>query len=140
MNSDSESGHSGPVIYYNKKVLAHLIDPQNVGEMKDGEASGFADTGDPACGDNLLLWIRVEDHRIVDIKFKCFGCPAAIATSSVLTVLARGKTLDEAKRITDDDVVSALDGVPEKKKHCSLLGVTGLHNAIADYEKKSENT
>lgn len=137
MSSGSETGHSGPVIFYNKHVLAHLIDPHNVGKMTADEASGFSDTGDPSCGDNLLLWIRVEKEIIADIKFKCFGCPGAIATSSALTVIAKGKSLDEAKKITDDEVVKALGGIPEKKKHCSLLGVTALHNAIADYEKKS---
>lgn len=123
-------------LYYNETVMDHFINPRNIGEMAEGEADGFSLTGDPGCGDQLRLWIKVKANRIVDIKFKCFGCPGAIASSSMLTVLAMGKTIEEAKRLTDDDVIEALGGIPERKKHCSLLGVGALHRAIKDYEQK----
>lgn len=126
----------GPVLFYTDAVIDHFTNPRNVGEMDTNEADGFAVVGDPECGDQMKLWIRVDDSRIVDIKFKSFGCPGAIATSSMLTELAKGKTVSEAKNLTDDDVVTALDGIPENKKHCSLLGVTALHRAISDYEDK----
>lgn len=121
--------------YYNEMVMDHFINPRNIGEMTAGEADGFALRGDPSCGDQLRLWIKVQDNKIVDIKFKCFGCPGAIATSSMLTVLAMGKTIAEAKALTDDDVIEALGGLPEQKKHCSLMGVGALHHAIKDYER-----
>jgi nitrogen fixation NifU-like protein len=126
---------SGPVLFYNDIVMEHVADPRNVGEIPEPEADGFSETGDPDCGDMLKLWIKVRSGRITDIKFKTFGCPGAISTSSMMTVLVKGKTIEEAKMITDDEVVEALGGIPEKKKHCSLLGVTALHNAILDYEK-----
>jgi nitrogen fixation NifU-like protein len=126
----------GPVLYYNDVVMDHVQNPRNVGEMPDGEADGFSITGDPACGDQLYLWIKVESAKIIDIKFKTFGCPGAISTSSMLTVLAKGKSIEEAKKITDDDVIEALGGIPERKKHCSLLAVNALHDAIQDYERK----
>ena len=124
----------GPVLYYTEKVIDHFSNPRNVGEMSDGLADGYALVGDPSCGDQMKLWILVEAGRIFDIKFKSYGCPGAIATSSMLTELAQGMTLDEARQLSDDDVVAALDGIPENKRHCSLLGVTALHQAIADYE------
>ena len=129
-----EQSHSG--LLYNDTVMDHFANPRNIGEMPAGEADGFSITGDPGCGDQLQLWIKVESGRIADIKFKCFGCPAAIATSSMLTALARGKTIAEAKKLTDDDVIEGLGGIPERKKHCSLLGVCSLHNALKDYEKR----
>jgi nitrogen fixation NifU-like protein len=107
---------------YNETVMDHFANPRNIGEMAEGEADGFSLTGDPGCGDQLRLWIN--------------GCPGAIASSSMLTVLAMGKTIEEAKRLTDDDVIEALGGIPEQKKHCSLLGVGALHRAIQDYEQK----
>jgi nitrogen fixation NifU-like protein len=126
----------GPVLYYNEMVMEHFSNPRNIGEMTAAEADGYSLTGDPACGDQLQLWIKVEDGRIGDIRFKCFGCPGAISTSSMMTVLAKGKTIEEAKELTDDDVIDALGGIPERKKHCSLLGVSSLHNAVEDYERK----
>lgn len=128
----------GPVLYYNETVMEHFNNPRNIGEMADEEADGYSLTGDPACGDQLRLWIKVEDDRIADIKFKCFGCPGAISTSSMMTVLAKGKTIEEAKQLTDDDVIDALGGIPERKKHCSLLGVSSLQNALEDYEKRQQ--
>jgi nitrogen fixation NifU-like protein len=123
--------------YYNETVMEHFTNPRNIGEMTEDEADGFALLGDPACGDQLRLWIKVQDNRIVDIKFKCFGCPGAIATSSMLTVLAKGKTIEQAKKLTDNDVIIALGGIPEVKEHCSLMGVGALHLAIKDYECKN---
>jgi nitrogen fixation NifU-like protein len=123
--------------YYNETVLDHFANPRNIGEMTEGEADGFALLGDPSCGDQLRLWIKVQDNKIVDIKFKCFGCPGAIATSSMLTVLAIGKTIEQAKKLTDNDVIIALGGIPDVKKHCSLMGVGALHHAIKDYEGKN---
>lgn len=127
---------TGPVLYYNEIVLDHVRNPRNVGEMAGETCNGFAEVGDPSCGDMLKLWIRVESGKIVDVKFKTFGCPGAISTSSMLTVLAKGKSIGDAKKLTDDDVVLALRGIPEHKKHCSLLGVTALHQAIRDYENR----
>ena len=140
MNADPADfeNPSGPVLFYNEIVMEHVRDPRNVGEMSDKEADGFSESGDPSCGDVLKLWIKVESGKIADIKFKTFGCPGAISTSSMMTVLANGKTIEEAKNITDDEVVEALGGIPEQKKHCSLLGVTALHEAIRDYESRTK--
>lgn len=129
----------GTVRSYNRAVWDHFTNPRNIGEMADNEADGFSLSGDSACGDQLEMWIKVKAGKITDIKFKCFGCPSAIATSSMMTVLARGKTIAEAKGLTDDDVIEALGGLPEQKKHCSLLGVKALHEAIRDYEQKHGN-
>ena len=126
--------HAGPVLFYTDKVIDHFSNPRNVGEMED--ADGYALVGDPSCGDQMKLWIKVTDGRISDIKFKSFGCPGAIATSSMATVLAEGKTISEAKQLTDDDVILALGGIPENKRHCSLMGINALLAAIKDYEKK----
>jgi nitrogen fixation NifU-like protein len=124
---------SGPVLYYTEAVIDLFKNPRNIGEMDEEETDGYALSGDPLCGDQMKLWIKVEKKRIADIKFKSFGCPGAIATSSMVTHLARGRTLDEAMALTDDDVIEALGGIPENKKHCSLLGINALHTAIADY-------
>ena len=126
----------GPVLFYNEMVIDHFSNPRNVGEMPD--ADGYALVGDPSCGDQMKLWITVKEGRISDIKFKSFGCPGAIATSSMATVLTLGKTLAEAKLLTDDDVILALGGIPKNKRHCSLMGVNALLAAIYDYEKKKE--
>ena len=129
---------SGPVLYYTEAVIDHFNNPRNIGEMDEEEADGYALSGDPLCGDQMKLWIRVEENRIADIKFKSFGCPGAIATSSMVTHLARGRALEEAMALTDDDVIEALGGIPENKKHCSLLALNALHAAIADYLQRSE--
>lgn len=126
----------GPVLFYNELVIDHFTNPRNVGEIED--ADGYARVGDPSCGDEMRLWIKVRDGRIEEIKFKSFGCPGAIATSSMTTVLATGKTIKAAKKITDDEVVISLGGIPENKKHCSLMGVNALLGAIEDYERKSQ--
>jgi nitrogen fixation NifU-like protein len=138
-NPNESTLQSGTGSYYNRMVMEHFTNPRNIGEMTEGETDGFALLGDPSCGDQLKLWIKVQDNKIMDIKFKCFGCPGAIATSSMLTVLAKGKTIEQAKKLTDNDVIRALGGIPEVKKHCSLMGVNALHHAISDYESKILN-
>jgi nitrogen fixation NifU-like protein len=124
---------AGPVLFYNEVVIDHFMNPRHVGELEESETDGFGLVGDPSCGDQMKLWISVREGRIAQIAFKSYGCPGAIATSSMLAALARGKTLDDAKFISDDDVVEALGGIPEHKRHCSLLGVRALQAAIEDY-------
>jgi len=126
----------GPVLFYNETVIEHFMNPRNVGELPEAETDGLGLVGDPSCGDQMNLWIAVRDERIVKIAFKSFGCPGAIATSSMLTALAENKTIEEAQRITDDDVIEALGGIPEKKRHCSLLGVQALQAAIEDWRRR----
>jgi len=123
-----------PILFYNDLVIEHFTNPRNVGELENPD--GEAVVGDPSCGDQMKVSIRVDNNRIVDIRFKCYGCPGAISTSSMMTELAKGKTAEEALTITDDDVVISLGGIPERKKHCSLLGVIGLQEAIKDYHKR----
>jgi len=119
---------------YNENVLDHFRNPRNMGEIPN--ADGVGTVGNPVCGDMMTIYIRVQDDRIVDIKFKTFGCGAAIATSSMMTELAKGKTLDEALQITRADVAESLGGLPPIKMHCSNLAADGLHEAIKDYRKK----
>ena len=121
---------------YSKKVLDHFRNPRNMGEIPD--ADGIGTVGNPVCGDLMNICIKVEDNRIVDIKFKTFGCGAAIATSSMTTELAKGKTLDEAMKLTRTNVAESLGGLPPVKMHCSNLAADGLHEAIKDYRKKKE--
>jgi nitrogen fixation NifU-like protein len=137
-NRDS-GGSTGPRLFYNEVVIDHFVNPRNVGELAEGDTDGYGMVGDPACGDQMKLWIAVRGGRIAKIAFQSFGCPGAIATSSMLTALADGKTIDEARRITDDDVVEALGGIPERKRHCSLLGVRALQAAIEDWERRREH-
>ena len=136
---EKPEGHQEPLLFYNETLIDHFTNPRNVGEMTDDEADGFVLVGDPDCGDQMKLWIKVESGRIADIKFKSFGCPGAIATSSMATVLAQGKTIEEAQQLTDDDVIKALGGIPERKKHCSLMGIGALLAAINDYERNQRN-
>jgi len=119
---------------YSEKVMEHFANPRNVGEIPD--ADGVGKVGNPQCGDVMWLYIKVKDDIITDIKFKTFGCGAAIATSSMITELARGKTLEEAKKITRQDVASELGGLPPVKMHCSNLAADALKEAIKDYESK----
>jgi len=119
---------------YNENVLDHFRNPRNMGEIPN--ADGVGTVGNPVCGDMMTIYIRVQDDRIVDIKFKTFGCGAAIATSSMMTELAKGKTLDEALQITRADVAESLGGLPPIKMHCSNLAADGLHEAIKNYRKK----
>jgi len=114
--------------------MDHFTNPRNVGEISD--ADGVGKVGNPQCGDVMWLYIKVKDDRIEDIKFKTFGCGAAIATSSMITELAKGKTLEEAKKISRGDVAEALDGLPPVKMHCSNLAADALLEAIKDYESK----
>ncbi len=129
--------YSGPVLFYNEDVIDHFMNPRNMGELSEDNTDGYGLVGDPSCGDQMKLWISIRSGRINQIAFKSYGCPGAIATSSMLIDLAKGKTIEEAKSITDDDVVEALGGIPEKKKHCSLLGVLALQAAITDWEGKN---
>jgi len=119
---------------YSEKVMEHFRNPRNMGEIPD--ADGVGTVGNPVCGDLMTIYIKVKDNRIVDIKFKTFGCGAAIATSSMITELAKGKTLEEAMKITRSDIADSLGGLPPIKMHCSNLAADGLHAAIEDYLKK----
>lgn len=109
------------------------MNPQNAYGMLDADAEGRV--GDPKCGDSLRLFIKVQDNVIKEISYLVFGCCASIATSSMITVLAKGKTLEDALKITEENVIEALDGLPEAKKHCSNLGVSALKSAIHEYEE-----
>ncbi len=120
---------------YSQKVLEHFRNPRNMGEIKD--ADGIGTVGNPVCGDMMTIYIKVKEGRIEDIKFKTFGCGAAVATSSMITELAKGKTLEEAMKITRKDVAEALEGLPPVKMHCSNLAADALKAAIEDYRKKS---
>jgi len=119
---------------YSDKVMAHFANPHNVGEIPD--ADGIGKVGNPQCGDVMWLYIKVKNNILTDIKFKTFGCGAAIATSSMITDLAKGKTLEEAKKISRQDVADSLDGLPPTKMHCSNLAADALREAIKDYEAK----
>src|SRR5512136_44420 len=114
--------------------MDHFANPRNVGEIPD--ADGIGKVGNPQCGDVMWLYIKVKDGIITDIKFKTFGCGAAIATSSMITEIARGKTIEEAKKISRQDVASELGGLPPVKMHCSNLAADALREAIKDYESK----
>ena len=119
---------------YSEKVMDHFANPRNVGEIPD--ADGIGKVGNPQCGDVMWLYIKVKDGILTDIKFKTFGCGAAIATSSMITELARGKTIEEAKKISRQDVADSLEGLPPTKMHCSNLAADALREAIKDYESK----
>lgn len=112
------------------------MNPRNVGIIED--ADGYGKVGNPVCGDLMEMYIKVENDIIKDIKFKTFGCGSAIATSSMVTELAIGKTVDEALKITRNDVANELDGLPPQKMHCSNLAADALHAAIEDYKKKNK--
>ncbi len=119
---------------YSEKVMEHFSNPRNVGEIAD--ADGVGNVGNPKCGDVMKIFIKVEDDHLKDIKFKTFGCGAAIATSSMVTEMAKGKSLDEALDISNKTVAEALDGLPPQKMHCSNLAADALHDAIGDYRQK----
>jgi nitrogen fixation NifU-like protein len=114
--------------------MDHFKTPRNVGILED--ANGVGEVGNPLCGDMMTIYLDIQDDRINDIKFQTFGCGAAIAVSSILTEMAKGKTLDEAKNITNKDVAEALEGLPKNKLHCSNLGADALHQAIKNYEDR----
>jgi nitrogen fixation NifU-like protein len=119
---------------YSEKVMEHFRNPQNMGEIPD--ADGVGTVGNPVCGDLMTMYIKIKDNRIADIKFKTFGCGAAIATSSMTTEMAKGKTLEEAMKISRANVAEELGGLPPVKMHCSNLAADALHAAIEDYHKK----
>jgi len=119
---------------YTEKVMEHFKNPKNMGEMADADGKG--EVGNPSCGDVMTVYIKVKDNRISDISFQTFGCVAAVATSSMVTELARGKTLDEGMKLTRADVAESLGGLPPIKMHCSNLAADALHAAIEDYRKK----
>ncbi len=119
---------------YSSTVMDHFKNPRNVGEIE--KADGIGEVGNPLCGDMMTIYLKIEEEKIKDIKFKTFGCGAAIAVSSMLTEMAKGKTLDDAKKITNKSVAEALEGLPKNKLHCSNLGADALHMAIQDYEDK----
>jgi nitrogen fixation NifU-like protein len=121
---------------YSEKVMDHFQNPRNVGTIED--ADGVGKVGNPVCGDMMEFYIKVKDNHIDEVKFKTFGCGAAIAVSSMVSEMAKGKTLDEAMAITNDDVAEELDGLPKNKLHCSNLGADALHKAIENYRDKKQ--
>ncbi len=120
---------------YSEKVMDHFMNPRNVGEIENPDGTG--QVGNAKCGDIMKVFLKIEDNRIVDVKFKTFGCGAAIATSSISTELIKGKTVDEALRLTNKAVAEALDGLPPVKMHCSVLAEEAIKAAIEDYMKKN---
>ncbi len=122
---------------YTQKVMEHFKNPHNMGEIPD--ADGIGSVGNPVCGDMMTIYIKVKDNRLTDIKFKTYGCGSAIATSSMVTDIAMGKTLEEALKITRADVADQLGGLPPVKMHCSNLAADALHAAIEDYYEKQKN-
>ncbi|UCE78230.1 MAG: Fe-S cluster assembly scaffold protein NifU [Nitrospiraceae bacterium] len=121
---------------YSDKVMDHFMNPRNVGDMED--ADGIGEEGNPTCGDAMKIFIKVKDDRIVDAKFKTFGCGAAIAVSSMVTEMVKGKTIDEALSLSKEAVANELDGLPPQKMHCSNLGADALKKAIEDYRSRSK--
>ena len=119
---------------YSEKVMDHFTNPRNVGEIPD--ASGVGTVGNPICGDVMKMYLKIENNIITDAKFKTFGCGAAIATSSMVTELVKGKTIEEALTISNKAVAEALGGLPPIKMHCSVLAEEALRSALADYYKK----
>ena len=121
---------------YSEKVMDHFMHPRNVGEIEN--ADGIGEEGNPVCGDMMTFYIKVKDGRLEDVKFKTFGCGAAIAVSSMVSEMARGKTLEEALKITPKLVADELEGLPKNKFHCSNLGAQALAKAIEDYKNKQK--
>ena len=123
---------------YSDKVMDHFMNPRNVGELDNADGVGME--GNPTCGDVMKIFIKVKDNKIEEAKFKTFGCGAAIAVSSMITEMVRGKTLEEARSISKEAVAEALGGLPPNKNHCSNLGADALHKAIEDYlNRQSQN-
>lgn len=119
---------------YSEKVMDHFANPRNVGEIPD--ANGVGEVGNPKCGDIMKMYLKIENNVLVDVKFKTFGCGAAIATSSMATEMVKGKSIEEALKLTNQAVAEALDGLPPVKMHCSVLAEEALRSAIADYYRK----
>lgn len=125
-----------PQIGYTKKVMDHFMNPRNVGSVEN--ADGVGRVGNPVCGDLMEVSIKVENDTIKDVRFKTFGCGSAIATASMVTELAKGKSIDDAEKISRQDVADELDGLPPRKMHCSNLAADALKKAILDYRNKKE--
>jgi len=123
---------------YSEKVMDHFTHPRNMGEIKD--ASAVAEVGNPACGDLMKLYLKIENNRIVDARFKTFGCGAAIASSSMTTELIIGRSVEEASRLSNEEVEEALGGLPPAKRHCSVLAEEALHAALEDYKRRQETS
>lgn len=119
---------------YSEKVMDHFMNPRNVGELADADGVGME--GNPTCGDVMKIFIKVEDGKIIDAKFRTFGCGASIAVSSMVTEMIKGKTIDEALSISKEAVANELGGLPPQKMHCSNLGADALKKAIEDYKSK----
>jgi len=121
---------------YNETVMDHFMNPRNMGEIENPDA--VAEVGNNVCGDTMKIYLKIEDNRIVDVKFKTFGCGAAIASSSMTTELVKGKTIEEALKITNQQVSEALGGLPPAKQHCSVLAEDALRAAIEEYRKRNK--
>ncbi len=119
---------------YSEKVMDHFMNPRNVGEIEN--ADGVGEVGNPACGDMMRLYLKIDEGKVVDAKFRTFGCGAAIASSSMLTEMVKGKTLEEARAISNQHVADALDGLPAVKIHCSVMAEQAVKSALDDYVKK----
>ena len=119
---------------YSEKVMDHFMNPRNVGEIES--ADGVGEVGNPACGDMMRLYLKIDDGMVVDAKFRTFGCGAAIASSSMLTEMIKGKTVEEARAISNQHVADALDGLPAVKIHCSVMAEQAVKSALDDYDKK----
>jgi nitrogen fixation NifU-like protein len=119
---------------YSEKVMDHFMNPRNVGEIES--ADGVGEVGNPACGDMMRLYLKIDEGKVVDAKFRTFGCGAAIASSSMLTEMIKGKTLEEARAISNEHVADALDGLPAVKIHCSVMAEQAVKSALDDYAKK----
>lgn len=123
---------------YSKKVMDHFFNPRNVGVIEDADAIG--EVGNPVCGDIMKMYLKIKDNVITEIKFQTFGCGAAVATSSMVTEMVKGKTLEQALEITNKNVAEALDGLPPIKMHCSNLAESAIKAAVDDYRKKNEHS
>ena len=137
MTSSSNQGVI-QIATYSETVMDHFMNPRNVGEIEG--ADGIGEVGNPVCGDMMTFYIKVDDDRLSDVKFKTFGCGAAIAVSSMVSEMAKGKTIDEALEISRKDVAEQLGGLPDNKMHCSNLGADALHKAIEDYQGKKKES
>ncbi|MBZ2173706.1 Fe-S cluster assembly scaffold protein NifU [Schnuerera sp. xch1] len=120
---------------YSEKVMDHFKNPRNVGEIED--ADGIGEVGNPRCGDIMKMYLKIEDGIIIDVKFKTFGCGSAIASSSMATEIIKGKSIDEAMKVTNKAVAEALDGLPPVKMHCSVLAEQAIKSALLDYSRKN---
>lgn len=123
------------MMLYSDKVMEHFANPRNVGEIED--ADGIGEVGNAKCGDIMKMYIKVKDGFISDVKFRTFGCGAAVATSSMATEMIKGKSIDEALKLTNKAVVEALEGLPDSKLHCSVLAEQAMKSAISDYYKRN---